>query len=140
MFIHCYIRPSTSKVENIDTYHTIPIRIMNRFGFIVSVLLASTILNVGSQAKEAYFDLIPDPHHPQLVTVSDGQYQIVGNKYLEFSGILTVHEELDDGTNVSISHFLFLFFRFSNLNLNLPLFRLTDKNQCVTRFSICSYD
>lgn len=78
---------------------------MNRFGFIVSVLLASSVLNAGSQAKEAYFDLIPDPHHPQLVTVSDGQYQIVGNKYLEFSGTLTVHEELDDGTNVSIPSF-----------------------------------
>lgn len=75
---------------------------MNRFGFIISALLASTILIGGGQTKEVYFDLTNDPHNPQLVTVDNVQYQIVGNRYLDISGILTVYEEIDDSTNVSV--------------------------------------
>lgn len=75
---------------------------MNRLGFIISSLWASAILIGGGQAKEVYFELNNDPQYPQLVAVSNVEYQLVGNKHLEFSGILTVHEEIDDGTNVSV--------------------------------------
>lgn len=79
---------------------------MNRFGLIFSVLLASTLLiNSGCHAKQAYLEFTNDPDYSQLVTVSDVQYQIVANKYLEFSGVLTVYEELNDGTNVSFVYF-----------------------------------
>lgn len=79
---------------------------MNRFGYIFTVLLASTFLiNSGSQAKQAFFEFENDPHYPQLVSVSNVQYQFLANKYIEFSGIVTVYEELSDGTNVSVFFF-----------------------------------
>lgn len=79
---------------------------MNRFGIVFTVLLASTFLiNSGSQARQAYFDFENDPNYPQLVSVTNVQYQLGGNKYIEFSGILTVYEELEDGTNVSVNLF-----------------------------------
>lgn len=75
---------------------------MNRFGFVCSVLLASALLiNSGCHAKQAFLEFTNDPHYPQLVTVSNVQYQLVGNRYLDFSGVLTIYEELNDGTNVS---------------------------------------
>lgn len=75
---------------------------MNRFGFVCCVLLASILLiNSGCHAKQAFLEFTNDPHYPQLITVSNVQYQLVGDRYLDFSGVLTIYEELNDGTNVS---------------------------------------
>lgn len=74
---------------------------MNRFGLvIVSALLASTFL-VDVQAKQAFFEFENDPHYPQLVHVSNVQYQLVNDNSIEFSAAVTIYEELNDGTNVS---------------------------------------
>lgn len=74
---------------------------MNRFGFVIVSVVLATFLSSG-QSREAFFELTNDPQYPQLVTVSNVQYQFVANKYIEFSGVVTIYEELDDGTNVSV--------------------------------------
>lgn len=81
---------------------------MNRFGFVCSVLLVS-IISGGCHGKQAFLEFANDPHYPQLVTVSNVQYQLVNNRYLEVSGVLTIYEELSDGTNVSGNLVLLIF-------------------------------
>lgn len=110
---------------------------MNRFGVIVSVLLASALLiNSGCQAKQAFFEFENDPHYPQLVTVSDVQYELVNNKYIQFSGVLTVYEELNESTNVSVMS-LFLFqlncmnrILYTQICFPFSIFHFRSKSMC----------
>lgn len=115
---------------------------MNRFGAVFSVLLASTLLiSSCCQAKQAYLEFTNDPDYPQLVTVSNVQYQLVNNKYLEFSGVLTIYEDLNDGTNVSYGVFQFEFYFFRKIaTKKQPTKNLVDRifNHFVQFFFLSS--
>lgn len=53
-------------------------------------------------AKSLYLDIANDPEQPQFITITDFEYQLYGNRVLT-SFTLTVHEEINEGTNVSAS-------------------------------------
>lgn len=113
---------------------------MDRFGFVIAVVLAAFL--TAGHAKQAYFEFANDPHYPQLVTVSNVQYQLVNNKFLEFSGVVTVYEELNEGTNVSTDR-LESYISVMDLSYGLNVFirvvfSSAVESECVARLPICS--
>lgn len=69
---------------------------MTRFVFALFVLF---LLNCS--AKEVHFELSNDPNYPQLVAISNMNYHMMMNKYIDFSATVTIYEEINDGTNVN---------------------------------------
>lgn len=70
---------------------------MNRIVLFTVAMLAMTC-----QARQVHFEITNDPAYPQLVSVSNVHYKMATHKYIEVSATLTIHEEISDGTNVSI--------------------------------------
>lgn len=69
---------------------------------LVLLIIASMLANC--RAKQIHFELANDPNYPQLISVSDVYYNFVTNKYIDVSAVVTIHEEINDGTNVSDSY------------------------------------
>lgn len=117
---------------------------MNRF---ILSIFAITLLNCS--AKQVQFELSNDPNYPQLISVSNVNYELVMEKYIEFSCQVSIYEQIDDGTNVSSAtrqrffstawvisvQTLIIFFAcfFSS-------FFSVGTNQCITRNPICPND
>lgn len=72
---------------------------MYRFILLIVVSMLANCLSV-----QIFFELQNDPNYPQLISVSGAQYTFVANKYIEISGDVIIHEEINDGTNVSDIH------------------------------------
>lgn len=85
-------------------------------------ILALTIAMTCCLAGNFYFELQNDPNYPALLSVSNVQYNVVTGltKHIDVSATVTIHEEINDGTSVSISN-IALFFssvkRFEMLQL-----------------------
>lgn len=69
---------------------------------IVLFVVVVVTLAMTCQAKQVYFELANDPDYPQLVNVSNVHYKLAKNKYIEVSATVIIHEEIAEGTNVSV--------------------------------------
>lgn len=58
-----------------------------------------------SAARNVQFQLANDPNFPQLITVSNIQYNLVWGRYLDVSFTLAIYEDIDEGTSVSFFFF-----------------------------------
>lgn len=102
-------------------------------------------------AKQAYFELANDPDYPELISVSDVRYELIGNRFLEIDCTVTIYEEINDATNVSskLGEIISIFLwknkqkcRQDKMHLKIiefvSFFPLRiGKNINFTRFSIC---
>lgn len=68
-------------------------------------ILSVFALIVCCLARQTFFELKNDDEYPQQLTVTNVRYELVGNRYLELSCTLTVYEEINDGTSVSLDFF-----------------------------------
>lgn len=71
---------------------------MKRFTFII---VAVALLLANCHAKQIYFELSNDPQYPQLISISNVQYSLTEQRSIDVSATVTIHEEIDEGTNVS---------------------------------------
>lgn len=74
-------------------------KVMKRFTFF---LIAAVVLLANCHARQIYFELSNDPEYPQLISVSNVQYSITSNRNIDLSATVTIHEDIDEGTNVSV--------------------------------------
>lgn len=77
----------------------------NKQLFSIFIVLAATNQFFQCLAsRQVYLQFANDPNHPQLISVSDVTYNLVWSRYLEISATITVREDIDDGTNVSVPY------------------------------------
>lgn len=74
---------------------------MNCTNFVVAaVLLAANCF----AAREMFFEFEQDENYPQLAGISDVRYFSFSlNKFAEISYTMTIFEQIEDGTKVSIT-------------------------------------
>lgn len=71
---------------------------MKRFTFFI---VAVAVLLANCHAKQIHFELSNDPQYPQLISISNVQYSLTPDRNIDISATVTIHEEINEGTNVS---------------------------------------
>lgn len=66
-----------------------------------SVLFIFVITLLQCLARQVHFEISNDPDYPKLVAISNVNYQMVMNKYIDVSATVHIYEEINEGTNVS---------------------------------------
>lgn len=137
-----------SNVPQLTEHHCWKCRSFRRLAMNRFILSVFAIMLLNCSAKQVQFELSNDPNYPQLISVSNVNYELVMNKYIDFSCVLSIYEQIDEGTNVSsaiwkdfltvwviIVLILIIFFVFfSSFVFSVGAI------QCITRRSICPND